>query len=172
VDESFNVYRTMIPSKNTLPNIADPPDSPSTGYLHDKISPGMQYQVKKIVNDACKQSAPQYSIVTLHGKMIGTLPKTHVALHIVRDSLTNRQVMGYIPDKVNLLYEIFLSNKDYEKYRNHLREFIASADNLGLQYMITIPECYVDNLRTTSAHVEFIDVQRPFHMVQYVASTT
>jgi hypothetical protein len=104
--EAFTIYKSYAPKEQSLPNLANPPDSTRRAVLASAVSTKSREQISNICNDANTTSTPNYSLLTLHSTDHENLPKSHISLKISAAVLSNNNALNLIPSGLNFIYEI------------------------------------------------------------------
>jgi hypothetical protein len=169
--EAFTNYKSFTPKYQTLPNIANPPDSTRRAVLTNEVSTKCRENISNICNDASTNSMPNYSLLTLYSTGHENLPKCHVAFKVSPAVLTNCNVLNFIPSGLNFIYEILLLEDYFTEYEKSLPSMISWLQQRKAIYLITVPEKYGNDLiNATSINLE--ETVRPFLEDQSAYSIT
>jgi hypothetical protein len=161
VSESFTLYKSFIPQDQATVEFAKPPDSSPSIYLNNSTKESCSSIIVTCKN-ICENSTPQYSLITLHGNEDINLPLSHLALQVSPYKLqTNQQ--NIIPKDFLFMYELLLTERNFNQYKESVKNFSEWAKQRKVPFMFTIPSTHSNMLQECLCDTILKNIERPFH---------
>jgi hypothetical protein len=171
-EEAFTVYKTYAPQHQSLPILANPPDTARFANLAANLSSSMSKNNEEIFLDTYHNSMPKQSLLTFHNNSHSNFPKTHISMKVTPSDLGNSVILDTIPSNLNMVYEILLIDNTLNEYKPYLLNFIMWAESRNEQFIFTIEEKYAADLFYLLPNKQLVEIMRPFQDEHYVCSTT
>jgi hypothetical protein len=171
VTEAFQQYKSFAPVQQKLPSIANSPDSPKVLNIHNNMNADASLTFITTCAETNISSDQNYSLVTLHSETQSSLPKSHLAIQISPYFIQSNQ-LNIIPKENRFILELLLLDNDFLGYKNQLSTFCSWAESRGTPILITVPVKYESDLHQHIPQIVLSEIQRPFHHVPCISSTT